>query len=118
MAKIVYSYFQKWNDGLAQYAEKVAQRSNCQMQHSGNDERKNIAGFSCVGENIWSGSSKPTPKQIVELWTGEEKDYNLGSNQCSKVCGHYTQVNAGVFQVCYNHLQYSSKNQFRFRSPG
>jgi pathogenesis-related protein 1 len=42
-----------------------------------------------VGENIYGG---PDPIGAVDLWMAEKSSYNLATNQCSGVCGHYTQI--------------------------
>lgn len=45
-----------------------------------------------VGENIYGSSGAATGPAAVEAWAAEEADYNLASNTCSGVCGHYTQI--------------------------
>jgi hypothetical protein len=45
------------------------------------------------GENLFdvTGASA-TPRQVVEGWAAEARNYDYQSNQCSGVCGHYTQI--------------------------
>lgn len=83
---------QKWNDALAKLAETIADK--CKFEHSSYNERSNVAGFSYVGENIYVGSHKPTVKSVVDRWGDEVKDYDIQSNQCRGMCGHYTQVSS------------------------
>jgi len=47
-----------------------------------------------VGENVFGkgGGVPPTPQEAVNVWAGEEADYDSDSNTCSSVCGHYTQI--------------------------
>jgi len=82
----------KWNNDLAKFAEKVASR--CRFSHSSGDERKNLAGFSYVGENLYATTGTAKPSDVVNNWSNEIQDYNLATNQCraGKECGHYTQV--------------------------
>jgi pathogenesis-related protein 1 len=63
------------------------------------------SGSSGLGENLYwasperfsSGKSEEqtlSPKDVVNSWAGERKDYTYSTNSCArgKVCGHYTQV--------------------------
>lgn len=45
------------------------------------------------GENLYaiSGGST-TPDQVVQMWADEARGYDLRSNTCQGVCGHYTQL--------------------------
>lgn len=45
------------------------------------------------GENLFdvTGGSV-TPRQVVDEWAAEARHYDYGSNKCSGVCGHYTQI--------------------------
>ncbi|MEZ4363383.1 MAG: CAP domain-containing protein [Kofleriaceae bacterium] len=45
-----------------------------------------------VGENIYGASSGATGPAAVNSWASEAANYNYASNQCSDVCGHYTQL--------------------------
>jgi pathogenesis-related protein 1 len=51
-------------------------------------------GRGFLGENIaaFSSSLSNAPLHAVELWAGEADDYDYASNDCSGVCGHYTQI--------------------------
>ena len=40
-------------------------------------------------------------QKAVAAWMSEKKDYNYGSNSCSRVCGHYTQVRQNMALVFY-----------------
>ena len=45
-----------------------------------------------VGENIYGSSIPATPQRAVDSWASEAEDYDYGSNSCSGMCGHYTQM--------------------------
>uniref|UniRef100_A0ACD6AKH4 Uncharacterized protein n=1 Tax=Avena sativa TaxID=4498 RepID=A0ACD6AKH4_AVESA len=103
----------RWSTKLQAYAQSYANQrvGDCKLQHSGGP----------YGENIFWGGAGADWKaaDAVNLWVGEKKDYDHGSNGCAagKQCGHYTQVvwrastsigcarvvcnaNRGVFTVC------------------
>jgi uncharacterized protein YkwD len=45
------------------------------------------------GENLYAISGgTASPDQVVGYWADEARGYNLRSNTCVGVCGHYTQV--------------------------
>jgi hypothetical protein len=45
------------------------------------------------GENLYSISGGATsPTQVVGFWAAEARGYDIRSNTCSGVCGHYTQI--------------------------
>ncbi|KAL5989355.1 hypothetical protein ACLOJK_010245 [Asimina triloba] len=78
----------KWDRRLSRYARRwgMKRKADCEMSHSEN---------SPYGENIfWGYSSGWKPSMVVELWVGEQKDYDPQSNSCKagEICGHYTQV--------------------------
>jgi hypothetical protein len=74
----------KWSTTVANsakaYANKLIAISGCVIQH-------NYQGDSYGGENLaafyGSGSTDPTPDQVLTLWT---------ENEASSVGGHFTQV--------------------------
>ncbi len=50
-------------------------------------------GFSTtVGENIYGSSGAASGPAAVAAWANEAANYNYASNQCTGVCGHYTQL--------------------------
>ncbi len=70
-----------WAEPLAQAAQSWA--DGCKFEHSGGE----------YGENLYaSAGSTPTGPSVVKSWADEVADYDYGSNSCTKVCGHYTQV--------------------------
>ncbi len=69
-----------WSGALAKVAQDYANK--CIWGHSKNQ----------YGENLYASTNSSAPKQVVDSWVSEVADYNYGSNSCSKVCGHYTQV--------------------------
>jgi len=72
-----------WDSCLQESAQAWA--DNCVWEHS------NTPG---LGENMYAsaGGGAPTPSDIVGSWVGEVSDYNVCSDSCSGMCGHYTQV--------------------------
>ncbi|KAK7811201.1 hypothetical protein U0070_019232 [Myodes glareolus] len=48
--------------------------------------------YDFLGENMYLGERKSTPKQIISRWYNESEHYNFENRTCSKTCGHYTQV--------------------------
>ncbi|KAK1300949.1 hypothetical protein QJS10_CPB13g00044 [Acorus calamus] len=78
-----------WSDTVAAYAQNYANQraADCALEHS------DSGGL--YGENIFKGSGSDwTAKDAVDLWVGEEKNYDYNSNTCAdgEMCGHYTQV--------------------------
>jgi pathogenesis-related protein 1 len=69
-----------WDPNLAAVAQAYA--DNCVFKHSGGP----------YGENLFASTGGSTPSDVVGSWVSEVADYNYGSNSCSGVCGHYTQV--------------------------
>ncbi|RXN38701.1 GLIPR1 1 [Labeo rohita] len=83
-----------WDEGLAVTAQAWARF--CVFKHNihlGEVKRMHPI-FTSVGENIWAGApySSFKPESAVKLWVDEVRDYHYDTNQCTKVCGHYTQV--------------------------
>ena len=79
-----------WNAELATLAAGFV--ADCAFEHSTSTERRDKAGFSYIGENLYmSGGFKPTGEQVSDSWASEEADYNYANNSCAGVCGHYTQ---------------------------
>lgn len=81
---------------MAQFAQNSA--SQCNFAHTTFDARQNVAGFSYIGENIYTIAgtvvAQPAIQDAVDDWASEQAYYDLGSNQCSGTitCLHYTQV--------------------------
>jgi pathogenesis-related protein 1 len=91
-----------WAEDLATIATgwaKALGDKNCAMQHSSREARNG------TGENLywasarsWSNGRKEVqgvePKQVVDSWGGEIKDYDYADNRCraGRTCGHYTQM--------------------------
>jgi hypothetical protein len=70
-----------WDAELAAVAQAYA--DECIWEHSGGP----------YGENLYAAAGQlASPEQVVDSWVSEVADYNYGSNSCSGVCGHYTQV--------------------------
>ncbi|XP_072168989.1 uncharacterized protein [Diadema setosum] len=76
-----------WDDSLATMAQQWS--DGCVYEH-GNPT--NISPFDPVGQNLWAGTLYDDGTGATQAWYNEVTDYNYESNQCSAVCGHYTQV--------------------------
>jgi len=76
-----------WDEELAKTALKWAKKlkeKGCAFEHS------HTKG---LGENLFMGTTGfYDPKEVVDAWGNEIKDYNYDDNSCSGLCGHYTQV--------------------------
>jgi len=71
-----------WSDQLAKVAQDWA-------NHLIATDRPNNR----YGENIYAISGgHATPAEVVDLWAKEARGYDIRSNACSGVCGHYTQI--------------------------
>lgn len=86
----------KWSDKLADVAQDWAdtlKKEGCGFYHSGNGYGENLFMSSAL---MYSDGRRElvnvTPKDAVDSWGNEVKDYNYADNSCSGVCGHYTQV--------------------------
>jgi pathogenesis-related protein 1 len=45
------------------------------------------------GENLYAISGGTvSPAQVVDFWAAEARGYDIRSNSCRGVCGHYTQI--------------------------
>nr|XP_055047247.1 GLIPR1-like protein 1 isoform X5 [Misgurnus anguillicaudatus] len=86
--------YMTWDEGLAISARAWAR--NCVFKHNPNLQQpgKMHPIFTPVGENIWAGTpyTKFKVQSAIQLWVDEDQYYNYNSNNCSKVCSHYTQV--------------------------
>ena len=48
-----------------------------------------------MGQNLgmaWNSEGTDDVTGHVRRWASEKKDYKFSTNQCSAVCGHYTQM--------------------------
>jgi pathogenesis-related protein 1 len=76
-----------WSQPLAAHAQRYADslaRNGCNLQHSQTEH----------GENLFGGSGKNTPAEVVTRWAGEEQCFHYANfpASCSCTCGHYTQL--------------------------
>lgn len=75
-----------WSPQLAAFAQDWANRLivTRSFGHRPNDR---------YGENLYAVSGgAASPRQVVDAWTVEARDYDIRSNTCIGVCGHYTQI--------------------------
>ena len=87
----------RWSDELADVAQNWAdtlKEDGCGFYHSTGSK---------YGENLLMSSARiysdgrrdlvdVSPRDAVDSWGNEVKDYTYATNSCSGVCGHYTQV--------------------------
>ncbi|MCL4108280.1 UNVERIFIED_CONTAM: hypothetical protein GTU68_065308 [Idotea baltica] len=80
----------KWSDKLAAYSQEWANHlgagNSCKMYHR--------SGSPPFGREVSRERNSVTIKDVVKVWTDEERWYNYNTNSCQlgKKCGHYTQV--------------------------
>ncbi|XP_074126890.1 GLIPR1-like protein 1 [Sminthopsis crassicaudata] len=85
--------YMTWDPALAKTAKAWARR--CVFAHNIHIGKKHACHpvFKTVGENLWMGVlSKYIPKNATAAWYSEGNYFDLGTNLCLRVCGHYTQV--------------------------
>ncbi|XP_061495699.1 GLIPR1-like protein 1 [Rhineura floridana] len=78
---------------LARIARAWGQK--CIFAHNPNTKVHPEPKFRPCGENIWKGSASSQPFNVagpISAFYNEVKYYTLSTHQCTKVCGHYTQV--------------------------
>ena len=75
-----------WSDQLADVAQDWASHLIATGSLSHRPDNR-------YGENLYvmSGGTA-SPPQVVGYWAAEARGYDLRSNTCAGVCGHYTQV--------------------------
>jgi uncharacterized protein YkwD len=73
-----------WSDQLAQVAQEWANHLIASGELSHRPDNR-------YGENIYtiSGGSA-SPREVVDLWAAEVRNYDARSNTCKGVCGQYT----------------------------
>jgi pathogenesis-related protein 1 len=75
-----------WSDQLAKVAQEWADRllATHAFSHRSNNQ---------YGENLYmiSGGSA-SPSEVVGSWANEARGYDIRTNTCTGICGHYTQV--------------------------
>ncbi|KAM7543066.1 hypothetical protein Aperf_G00000005156 [Anoplocephala perfoliata] len=76
----------EYDTDLEDLASKWVQR--CVWEHPDRTAYPEYAG---VGQNI-AYYSLLNLEVMMNGWFNENQDYNYGTNQCSAVCGHYTQM--------------------------
>ena len=68
-----------------------AYAEGCVFEHN-SDRQSQQSTFDSVGENLAAGTGAADFPGFVQAWYDEVADYNFERNNCSRVCGHYTQV--------------------------
>ncbi|XP_075932134.1 GLIPR1-like protein 1 [Anarhichas minor] len=86
--------YMTWDEGLAITARAWAR--HCVFEHNTylKDVRRMHPTFTSVGENLWAAypPSSFDVLKAIKHWVDEKQDYNYNSNNCTNICGHYTQV--------------------------
>ncbi|VDP83830.1 unnamed protein product [Echinostoma caproni] len=82
-----------WNDKLAEKAQTWSDK--CKVGHDKKQDRL-VAPFRWVGQNF---AGNPSVENGFYAWFDEHKNYDYANNNCTKVCGHYTQV---LGDICPN----------------
>ena len=75
-----------WSPQLARVAQDWADYliSTRELKHQANNR---------YGENLYAISGGiSSPAQAVRLWADEARNYDVRTNSCAGVCGHYTQI--------------------------
>jgi uncharacterized protein YkwD len=76
----------EWSDSLARYAGEWARA----LIRSGDFQHRNQNQY---GENLFTiTGGTASPRQVVEGWASEARNYDYRANRCRGVCGHYTQI--------------------------
>jgi pathogenesis-related protein 1 len=75
-----------WSDQLAKVAQGWANR--LLVTHAFSHRPNNQ-----YGENLYmiSGGSA-SPSEVVSSWANEAKGYDIHTNTCTGICGHYAQI--------------------------
>jgi pathogenesis-related protein 1 len=75
-----------WSPQLSRVAQDWANHliSTGELRHQPNNR---------YGENLYAISGgTSSPAQVVKLWADEGQSYDVRTNSCAGVCGHYTQT--------------------------
>jgi pathogenesis-related protein 1 len=75
-----------WSDRLAVFAQEWADHlvAAHAFQHRPNNK---------FGENLYmTEGGSASPPEVVGNWADESKQYDIHTNTCTDVCGHYTQI--------------------------
>lgn len=75
-----------WSPELSRYAQDWANQlaaNNCQLAHRPNRP---------YGESLFWTSSGATAQYVVDFWAAESANYDIETNSCNGICGHYTQI--------------------------
>nr|XP_048274647.1 GLIPR1-like protein 1 [Myodes glareolus] len=85
-------HYLDWDKALAKVAKSWTRK--CKFSHNPCTKKRYACTkrYDFLGENMYLGERKSTPKQIISRWYNESEHYNFENRTCSKTCGHYTQV--------------------------
>lgn len=75
-----------WSDELARAAQQWADRLIAEKRFDHRPKSK-------FGENMFEmRGAQATAAKVAERWAAEASNFDLKSNKCKGVCGHYTQM--------------------------
>jgi len=75
-----------WSDNLASAAQDWANHLIATHRFGHRPDNR-------YGENLYMiTGATASPPEVVGSWASEARAYDLRSNTCSEVCGHYTQI--------------------------
>lgn len=77
-----------WDETLAVQSVKLSMK--CKFEHDTSKDRR-FDGYINVGQNLWSGTRRPSGISPAIGWYSEVKHFTFG-NKTNKVVGHYTQL--------------------------
>lgn len=84
---------QTFDLALARIARAWANK--CVWKHNPNQRYHPDPMFKPTGENMWLGGASRNPINVenpIKAFHSEINYYTFSTHQCTKVCGHYTQV--------------------------
>ncbi|XP_033099085.1 cysteine-rich venom protein Mr30-like [Anneissia japonica] len=80
--------YMEWDDNLATMAQQWS--DGCHYGHG--QPTPNLTPYSWIGQNLYASSNDGTNGvQATDAWNNEDQYYDYEYNNCTHVCGHYTQ---------------------------
>ena len=83
---------QTWSDAIADTAQEWADA--CVYQHGWPEFDPDVVGYNTnnLGQNLYATSGTLSIRFAIDAWYSEHWYYNYDTDECSWMCGHYTQV--------------------------
>ena len=80
-----------WDEELSKTAETYSRE--CIYAHS---HGMTTSIFKRLGENIYAKTPEGTPREVIKAavrhWDYEKFNYTFATNECTDICGHYTEL--------------------------